>query len=389
MKQVLHLVLLWGVTTTSLLHARDEQWLQYHTSVQADRIVGIFSPKTLKLAEVKPQGVDLPEFNCDRSLFAYWPTPMVQAGGLWIALDRSQANGVYDRLIVDSNGNMNLTDDDRITASKIEGLYASWGPVKVTFEGDDGPIAYHLNVDLLAGQKPVLYVRSGGWYEGTVAVGQDSRYCVLIDNSVNGTFDDRSIDPQQRDWIRIGARGRVKTSYVGNYIELESRLYRLEVARDGAYIKLFQATDLKFGTVRLPQSVVAFSAAGQNGLIPVKLENSMGRLPVGKYRVERWTMQRTDEAGARWKIEGGVASAEKGLFEVTEGRETVIATGDPIVACLQVQTTERTHSFRHSLKGPFDERILLTRDGKQPPAPRLRIRSEDGTYVQTYSFEYG
>jgi hypothetical protein len=41
------------------------------------------------------------------------------------------------------------------------------------------------------------------------------------------------------------------------------------------------------------------------------------------------------------------------------------------------------------LKGRDSERIELTRDGAQPQAPKVRIRSADGAYDRTYSFQYG
>jgi hypothetical protein len=111
-------------------------------------------------------------------------------------------------------------------------------------------------------------------------------------------------------------------------------------------------------------------------------------LPVGKYRVYDWAVERQDEKGTNWKLKGNGLS-EKDIFDIAEGKEAVLAIGEPIVATLDASEREGTHSFSHSMKGRAGERIELTHNGAQPQAPKVNIKNADGTYDRTYSFQYG
>ena len=64
---------------------------------------------------------------------------------------------------------------------------------------------------------------------------------------------------------------------MGNYIEIDDTLYRTEIARDGAYIKLTKAEDVEFGNVRLSETITEFSAGGENGLFTLKPEKGKGQ----------------------------------------------------------------------------------------------------------------
>jgi hypothetical protein len=373
---------------TSAARTQDEQWLQYRTSRDVSRIIGGISGKYIDVTYEKPQGIELPELKSDEPLFVHWTTPMLEAGGLWIALDRSRGSGPCDRLFIDSNGDGNLKNETLVAAYRADSQHASFGPVKVTFEGEDGPIAYHLDFALCDHGQRRLRVSPGGWYEGTVTVGPDKKHCVLIDQNVNGTFNDKSLNAGQCDRIRIGKKDERDTRFVGNYIEIDGALYQPEIARDGAYIRLARAKDVRLGDIRLPESVIDFSAGGENGLLSIKPKNGAGKLAVGKYRIEHWAIERKDEQGARWKLQGS-AFSQKGLFDIAKDKETELSIGEPIISTVQAQNKNGTYSFSHDLKGQLDERIVLTRNGSRPQAPKLHIKSKDGTYDRTYSFQYG
>ena len=49
----------------SITGAQEEQWLQYHSSREAQQIVGDIRVMTIpKVTSEKPQGVELPDFKC-------------------------------------------------------------------------------------------------------------------------------------------------------------------------------------------------------------------------------------------------------------------------------------------------------------------------------------
>ncbi|HCO93901.1 MAG TPA: hypothetical protein DIU00_08120 [Phycisphaerales bacterium] len=372
----------------SQLTAQDEQWLQYHSSREAGQILGEFGSQVMQLSSEPPEGVKLPQFKGQSQLFAKWPTPMVKSGWLWVALDRTHKQGPYDSLYIDSNGNGSLEDETAAAAYRMDQRRAYFGPVKVIFEVEDGPVTYHLNFRFYQYTNNSLDASSGGWYEGDVTVGATKKHCVLIDQNANGTFNDKSFDSGNSDRIRIGSKDSRDTRFVGNYIEVDGTLYRPEIARDGACIKLTGAEDVKFGDVRLAESITQFSANGENGLFVLKPEKGIASLPVGKYRVYDWAVERKDEKGISWKLKG-TGFREEIAFDVTEGKDAALSIGEPIVAILNASGRKGTHSFRHDMKGRAGEKIVLTRNGARPQAPKVHIKSADGAYDRTYSFQYG
>lgn len=370
--------------------AQDEQWLQYHSAREV-RLAGFGSSYQYpEIITEKPAGMELPQFKSEDPIFAKWLTPMVKSGYLWAALDRTNKNGPYDLLYIDSNRNNRLDDETAVTAYRTDQYSAFFGPVKVVFEVEDGPAMYHLNLRYYSssGSTRRLYVSSGGWYEGEITVNGAKKHCVLFDYNSNGTFNDKSPESGKSDRIRISEKTSQDTRFVGNYIDIDGVLYRPEIARDGACIKLTKAEGVKFGNIRLPESVTEFSAGGENGLFTLKPENGIGSLPIGKYRVNNWFLERKDEKGAQWKL-AGTQYSNNGYFDITENKETELAIGEPIVATLSASLREGTHSFNQNLRGRYGETITLTRNGARPQAPKLNIKSKDGTYDRTYSFRYG
>lgn len=310
---------------------------------------------------------------------------MVAGGKLWIAVDRSAEKGRWDQLYIDSNVNGHLNDETPVKAYRTEQYYTYFGPVKVVFEGEDGPLTYHLNFSFYeSGNTQRLYVSSGGWYEGDITVAGAKKYCILIDYNGNGTFNDKSINYSECDRIRIGEKGTRDIGYVVNYFEIDDVLYRTEIARDGAYIKLSKADDVKFGTFRLPETITEFSAVGENGLFTFKPEKGTGSLPVGKYRVNSWTIERKDEKGRNRELQGRAYSSE-GDFEITEGTETFLEIGEPVTGGLQVNLRNGNYEFEKSVRGRMGEYVTLTRGGQRvSDLWKMRAKNKEGTFEKTY-----
>ena len=89
----------------------------------------------------------------------------------------------------------------------------------------------------------------------TITIEGQKRYCLLIDQNANGTFNDTSDSALGCDAIRIGEKSDLKTSFVGHEIVIGAVVYRPEIARDGAFIKLAAVDDLTYGTILLPETV--------------------------------------------------------------------------------------------------------------------------------------
>lgn len=377
---------------TEVTTGQQEQWLQYHSAPDAASILQEIDRQRLQATFDKPEDVDLPQFKSDKPLFARWATPMVDSGGLWMALDRTTAYGRCDLLYIDSNGDNSLADESPVTPhtqNYRSNRHSAFAPVKVAFRGKDGPITYHLRIDLYDYvQQKHLYAGAACWYEGAIDVAGEKKHCTLIDYNANGTFDDTSISPSECDRIRIGDKPRHDTRFVGKYVEVNDILYRLHVARDGAYVKLAKADDVSFGHVNLPETITEFAAGGENGLFVRKPEKGFCSLPVGKYRIDHWAIERQDEQGVQWKVQGRWFG-DPGLFDVTKEDRAELSIGEPITSAVSVVRDGSTYRFSQELQGRLGESIELERQGTRPRAPQLHVKSEDGSYDRTFTFEYG
>jgi len=369
---------------TSMAGAQDEQWLQYHSERETDRIVGDMTLARPRSVSGKP--VQLPQAKADNPYFAKWSTPMVDGGFLWMALDRSNENGPWDQLYIDSNTDGKLDDETATTAHRTERSSSYFGPVKVVFEIEDGPVSYHLNFRVYTSNNQIrqVYVYSGGWYEGEITVEGQKMYCMLIDYNANGTFNDASREPGGCDRIRIGKKGTRDTDYVGKYIEVDSTLFQAEIACDGAFIKLTKAEDVKFGNVRVPETITEFSAGGENGLFTRKPYKGLASLPVGKYRVNTWSIERTDDKGIKWQLQGR-SSSQGSDFEVTEEAESSLEIGEPVKASLQVSQKGDNLEFEKSVRGSLSEYIDLIRSGRSTrDLWKMEGKNEEGTFAKLY-----
>lgn len=371
----------------STARAQDEQWLQYKCEREAERIIGFADMRTssLEVSPIKPPDVKLPQFKTENPLFAKWMTPMVKSGFLWVAVDRTSEQGKYDRLFIDSNGNGHLDDEEAQVPYQTDTYYTRFGPVKVVFEAEDGPVAYHLNLRTFDYQNNRrLYVNSGGWYEGEVTVAGKKRHCVLIDQNNNGTFNDSSIEPDNCDRIRIGERGEIDSRFTGRFIEIDGVLYQTEVARDGAFVKLAKAEGVKFGSVRMPETITEFSAGGPNGQFRFKPDKGTGSLPVGSYRVCSWKIDRKDEKGKLWQLIG-MSFAAQSSFEVTEGAETALEIGEPVTGTISARLNGDNYEFSKSLKGPLGEYVMLASGGQDIRNQwKMKAANKEGTYEKLY-----
>jgi len=369
----------------------QEQWLRYHSAREVSILGAGRNMRTLEPSNEPPSGMNLPQFKADKPFFAKWPTPMVEAGHLWIACDRSHKYGPYDLLYIDSNRNGHLDDEAVVKANRTDQYSAYFGPVKVIFEIEDGPVTYHLNLRFYGyeNRDKSLYAYSGGWYEGDISVDGAKKHCVLFDFNANGTFNDKSLNANECDRIRIDKEGVEGIRFVGNYIDLDGTLYRPEIARDGAFIKLTKADDVQTGDVRVPEAITQFTGGGENGLFIRKPEKGIASLPVGQYRINEWTHERKDEQGTPWRLKGAGPPGNGSLIDIAADKAAELSIGEPVISTLNASSRQGTYSFRYNMAGRNGERIELTRNGARPRAPKLHIKSKDGTFDRTYSFQYG
>jgi hypothetical protein len=387
MKKSQFLLLAGCVSILQAVVFAQPQWLQYKTSLYMEDEFST-SSRYFPL-EKKPADVRMPKFGQYDQKFGKWQHSMDGGKVRWIALDRTRKSGLMDLLYIDSNGDGHLDDEKPYKGVVSDRYRMAFGPVAVHFKGEDGPITYHLNLQYYSyeEQSSYLVISTGCWYEGEVLIDGKPTRVTLIDYNANGTFSDKA-ESSDCDRIFIGPESRRKSYYVGNYLELGDKLYRVTIAKDGATVEITAAQDAAYGKVKVPETITTFTAAGVNGLFERKPAAGEVSLPEGRYRVHEWTIERKDDKGKNWTLTGSNFPNEK-AFTVAKDGTSELDIGEPAISMVSHTIRNNAYYFNQELVGKMGESISLRVGGRQPDAPSLHIYSKSGEYDRTFKLEYG
>jgi hypothetical protein len=362
--------------------AQTEQWLRYHTGPNSR------GHRWLELSPTPPPNVTLPKLQ-PGALYGQWDNALDPNGARWFCLDRSRKTGPHDRLFFDTNGDGRLTDESPITTMRRDERMAWFDPVRLLFPGEDGPIIYHLTARFyqFGENRAQLLIGAGGWYEGHVQIAGKKRHVQLFDYTVNGAFNDTGTSPANSDLILIdGPQGISR--HIGRYLELENQLVHVDIARDGAFLKVQPATDVSLATVHVPDTISEFTALGENGHFIRRPQQGQIQLPAGHYRVQGWQIERQDENRQHWTLSGR-SIGRPGDFAISPDEPATLALGEPILAVVQAVESRNQIQFDLRLIGSLGESVQILRGNQQPRAPRLEIASADADFRATHTFEYG
>jgi len=363
------------------------QWLQYKTSLSMEDEFS--TSRNYYSLEKKPAGVRMPQFGPYAQKFGKWQHSMDEGKVRWIALDRTRKSGPMDLLYIDSNGDGHLDDEKPYKGVVSDQYRIAFGPVAVYFKGEDGPITYHLNLQYYSyeEQSSYLIVSTGCWYEGEVMIDGKPTRVALVDYNANGTFSDKAESPNC-DRIFIGPESKRKAYYVGNYLELGNKLYRVAIAKDGATFEITLAQDVAYGKVKVPANITTFTAAGVNGLFERKPVGGEVSLPEGQYRIHEWMIERKDDKGKTWTLSGSDFPSEK-TFTVAKDGTPELDIGEPVISMVTHTIRNNAFNFNQELVGKMGQSISLRVGGGRPDAPSLHIYSKSGEYDRTFKLEYG
>src|SRR5208283_4009706 len=123
-----------------------------------------------------------------------------------------------------------------------------------------------------------LLASPGGWYEGVVNFDGVKKRLKLIDGNVNGTFNDVAPDAYQSDRVQIEG-DKTDERFLGRMLEVDAKFFRIEVARDGAFVKVQKVENATLGQVSVPTNISEFTAYGENGHFVRKPANGQFTLP--------------------------------------------------------------------------------------------------------------
>ena len=105
---------------------------------------------------------------------------------------------------------------------------------------------------------------------------------------------------------------------------------------------------------------------------------------MGKYRVNSWSIERTDEKGMKWVVRGSYLS-QQGDFEVTQEAEASVEVGEPLKASLQVRLNGDNVEFSKVLRGSLGEYINLIRAGRDVrDLWKMEGKNKEGTFAKLY-----
>jgi len=374
----------------SAVQGQETQWLQYRSSADASRLDAWSSSRELEALSERPPGVELPEFKCDRPLFAQWKTEMVPAGFLWLAMDKAKGKGSYDLLYLDSDCDGSLADETAIAPHRTDQYRRQFGPVKIVFPGEDGPITYHLNVTryTYSGDRAGIRAAAGGWYEGRVTLEGKSLRFLLLDFNSNGAFNDLSLHFSDMDAFRLQSGDDLLVRAVGKYMSHAGKLYRMEIPRDGGSVRFVLAPGLPMGQVRTPPGTghVAFLGPMYHHRTDPD-ENDLCQLAAGTYTVEYWNIERKDAMGKVWTMSARESENARPI-EVKAGETVDLSIGDGTRADLETTKSGKSYTFKLKLVGTLGDNVRIApKDGQS--SPRLTITSADGKYSRPQVFTYG
>lgn len=376
-------LILAGMLVAGTAWAQSEQWLEYHTANEGRGY------SQLKLTTNPPPNVTLPALNTlnGAPYFGEWKTPMDPAGKRWICLDRTRKSGPYNRLFIDSNGNGRLDDETPVLA-RVDSNFGYFQATPLTFKGEDGPITYHLAFRFYQyeNNQAQLLAQSAGWYEGTVKFDGVKKHLRLLDNNVNGTFNDIAAIPYRSDSVEVDG-DRSSTRYLGRLLEVDGKYFTFKADRDGAFVKV-QKADVTLGAVRMPTNITSFAAFGTNGYFVRQSAQGEFTLPVGQYRVVSWEIQRKDDKGANWQLSAS-DFPDTHHFEVVASQAVTLDIGEPVKAVLTSQPRGNRTAFDLKFVGKQGESISFTRDNQRPRGPKLMLANAAGSQCYTNTFEFG
>ena len=161
-----------------------------------------------------------------------------------------------------------------------------------------------------------------------------------------------------------------------------------DVKQDAEDVTLAASEDTALGALLLPEAISRFEADGANGLVMIEPGEQAEQLPAGQYRMRFWKIERKDEGGNTWALTGQYYGQDN-PFEIKDGDETKLDVGEPIMATVEARNVGSSYSFNQVIQGRHEEIIEMTRNGSRPQPPKLHIKNKDGSYEQTFSFQYG
>jgi hypothetical protein len=317
-----------------------------------------------------------------------------------MALDESRGTGSgYNTLYVDANNNNDLSDDPELDGkSAADKQVVEFPAVELTVTYGDEAHPYRVKPSLDSSQG-ALQVSAAGYCEGELTVGRNRHRVALIDNTMNGTFDDPYTPPENRGepWrgdtllIQVDGEGEPTRHGVGKYVSIGDRCYEIDIAPDGRTISATRA-NTACGRINVSAERCSALLVGRDSAFVLDGAADL-TVPAGTYQLVQCGFEAKNDNGQIWRIVDRGQLNELSV-KVEANRRTSLAFGPPLVA--EVFVTQRaSRSFQFDLAvtgqggGKYSARDLERVGEEAPPAPVFAIRDENDEIVATGRFQYG
>jgi len=313
-----------------------------------------------------------------------------------VVLDRGRPNSsVYDLLWLDRNKDGRLSDDERF---ELKLAHQGYRGATVSLEFDGAILQIFTVLARVTSDMAFVQVLNAGYYSGDVAFGDKAYRVALVDRNANGLFNDATKDGVHGDLVlidqngdgRFDARRRESQDlfYVGKYVRVDGKFWRVVVAPDGAEIGVERA-EPAMGRLQLDEKDVAIVIVGQEGryCLSRETDGELFETPAGSYELESVFIRRETRDGRHWTLK---SREGRKPFSVVENQTTKVNVGDPLVAVAMADRGGGAIRFNFDLLGEDGLSYQVLVDGSLGTAmPRLELKAKDGSWRKEHAFQYG
>jgi len=170
---------------------------------QGDERLGYSSPRKMEIETIAPRFLfEVPKFQAKDPLFFRVSMGETKGVPFYGALDRDPAGLYHDRLYLDRNRDLDLTNDGDPVQARVRDLWTVEGKIvefldvqldlAYTLDGSEirEPYACVFYYVLERGEKvpTAILVERDGWREGTLAIGDQTYRLAVIDDDSDGQF---------------------------------------------------------------------------------------------------------------------------------------------------------------------------------------------------------
>jgi hypothetical protein len=248
----------------------------------------------------------------------------------------------------------------------------------------------------------------------------------LIDDKVNGRFDDRfrpppepadsaaPAPPSSSDQLYLtteGYPGGGDAQALGDIFVVEKNTLQLQL--DMAK-KMATATPLTQGLarLRLPDTPTSLSLSAADGKLAVMMfrPDTVVSVPAGAYRLADYRIQRKDEGGNEWVLQAE-AGRDAPVTQATQDTETVLPFGEPYSPSVSVDDRDiakvrlggrkvtlnltiegigkEVVTYLRRVTGEKNTILMSANDDSRPKEATYKVLKADGEVVAQGTFEYG